>query len=116
MTKSQRDSIVSRLSDEDRQDMRRVIGAIKEARKGSPDLSDNGDRIAAQELLDECQDELAEGVRRALQAILTRDEAGPRVGEIAPDFSLKKLGSDERVRLSGYRSQRPVALAFGSYT
>jgi hypothetical protein len=33
-----------------------------------------------------------------------------------PDFTLKRLGSDERVRLSSFQGKRPVALVFGSYT
>ena len=39
-----------------------------------------------------------------------------RVGELAPDFTLKTLDGTEEVRLSSYRGQRPVALIFGSYT
>jgi peroxiredoxin len=45
-----------------------------------------------------------------------RDGVGPEPGELPPDFSLKRKGSDERVRLSTYRGKRPVALIFGSYT
>ena len=109
MLKAQRDSIVSGLSSEDRQDLRRVVAAIKESRLGNPQLT-------ARDLLQGRQSELPTDVRAALEAILTRDEAGPSVGEIAPDFCLKRLGSDERVRLSDYQGRRPVALAFGSYT
>ena len=47
---------------------------------------------------------------------MERDEIGPKVGEQPPDFFLKSLGSEERVRLSSFRGKRPVALAFGSYT
>lgn len=38
------------------------------------------------------------------------------VGDMAIDFELKKMKSDERVRLSSFRGKRPVALVFGSYT
>jgi hypothetical protein len=42
------------------------------------------------------------------------------VGDLAPDFNLERLGAEtpraERVRLSSFRGQRPVALFFGSYT
>jgi hypothetical protein len=116
MQKSQRDSIVSRLSNDDRQNMRRIIAAIKEARGGSPDLAAAEGRITARQILEGWQDELPEEVRSALEATLERDETGPRVGELPFDFSLKRLGSDERVRLSDLRGKRPVALAFGSYT
>ena len=106
MLKAQRDSAISGLSDERRQDLRRVIAAIKEARG----------QITARELLKGWQEDLPAEVRAALEAILVRDETGPKVGETAPDFSLKRLGSEERVRLSDFRGRRPVALAFGSYT
>ena len=116
MLKAERDKLMSGLSAEDRQDLRRIIGAIKEARGGSPDAPAGAGRITARELLEGWQEELASDVRAALEATLVRDETGPRVGELAPDFSLKRLGSEERVRLSDYRGRRSVALAFGSYT
>jgi hypothetical protein len=116
MLKAQRDHAISRLSGEDRQDLRRVVDAIKEARAGSPDAPTNGGQITAREVLEGWQEELPGEVRTALEAILIRDETGPKVGEPAPDFALKRLGSEDRVRLSDFRGRRPVALAFGSYT
>lgn len=38
------------------------------------------------------------------------------VGDAAPDFDLQYKKSEERVRLSAFRGDRPVALVFGSYT
>jgi len=38
------------------------------------------------------------------------------VGDIAPDFDLKLVHGDSRVRLSSFRDQKPVVLIFGSYT
>ena len=116
MLKAERDSLISGLTDVDRRDLRRVVAAIKDARGGSPDTPANTGRITARELLDGWQEELPSDVRAALEAIVIRDETGPSLGEDAPDFSLKRLGSEERVRLSDYRGRRPVALAFGSYT
>ena len=116
MLKSQRDSVVGGLSGDDRQNMRKVIAAIKEARGGSPDLAAAEGRVTAREILEGWREELPMEVRSALEATLFRDETGPRVGELPPDFYLKRLGSEERVRLSGFRGKRPVALAFGSYT
>jgi hypothetical protein len=116
MLKAQRDHAISRLSGEDRQDLRRVVAAIKEARAGSPDAPTNGGQITAREVLEGWQEELPGEVRTALEAILIRDETGPKVGEPAPDFTPKRLGSEDRVRLSDFRGRRPVALAFGSYT
>ncbi|MBL8232395.1 MAG: hypothetical protein JNL98_28115 [Bryobacterales bacterium] len=37
-------------------------------------------------------------------------------GDMAVDFDLKQLKSDERIALSSFRGRRPVALVFGSYT
>lgn len=116
MLKSQRDSLISSLSDDDRQNMRRIIAAIKEARGGSPDLAVAEGRMTAREILAGWQVELPDGVRSALEATLVRGETGPKVGDLPPDFDLKRLGSEERVRLSTFRGKKPVALAFGSYT
>ena len=116
MLKAQRDSVVSGLSGDNRQQMRRIIAVIKEARGGSPDLVQGEGRMTALEVLEGWQEELPVEVRTALEATLVRDEAGPKVGEFPSDFCLKRLGSKERVRLSDFRGKRPVALAFGSYT
>ena len=107
MLKAQRDSVISQLSGEDRRNLRRVIAAIKETRGGSPDAASNEGRITARELLEGWQEELPGEVRTALEAILARDETGPKVGEAAPDFSLKRLGLEERVRLSDFRGRWP---------
>ncbi len=115
MLKSLRDSVISRLGDTDRQSLRQIVAAIKQARGGSPAPASGG-RITARELLAEWSKDLPADVNAALEAILTRDESGPRVGELAPDFSLRRLGATERVRLSDFKGQRPIALAFGSYT
>jgi hypothetical protein len=37
-------------------------------------------------------------------------------GDMAPDFSLPVLHSQETVQLAAFRGQKPVALIFGSYT
>ena len=41
-----------------------------------------------------------------------------KVGDKAPDFTLKKLNSKkkETVTLSGFQGKKPVVLVFGSYT
>ncbi len=56
--------------------------------------------------------------RRAalLGFIAQRETHAPAVGAEAPDFELPRLGSDERVRLSSFRHDKPVALIFGSFT
>ena|SRR5579864_3433626 len=37
-------------------------------------------------------------------------------GDMAPDFRLPVLHSQETVQLASFRGQKPVALIFGSYT
>ena len=116
MLKSQRDSVIRNLNGDDRKSVQTVVSAIKDARGNSPDLARGSNRITARELLQGWKDELPSEVRAALEAILARDETGPKVGDFPGDFRLKRLGSEDRVRLSDFRGKRPVALAFGSYT
>ena len=119
MQKSQRDSVLSRLSGDDRQDLRRVLAEIQATAiesAGSAGSASPGGRITARELLKTWGDQLPENLIAALETIMVRDETGPGIGEPALDFSLKRLGTDERVRLSDFQGKRPVALAFGSYT
>ncbi len=40
----------------------------------------------------------------------------PEVGQPAPDFTLKRMKSDEMVTLSEYRPDQPKVLVFASYT
>jgi hypothetical protein len=100
-----------RLSPGDRSNFRRLLpelrNKLRKERKASP-----GQRVTAREVLQS----LGEDVRAALEATMARDETGPKVGEVPPDFCLKRLGSPERVRLSSFKGRQPVALAFGSYT
>lgn len=45
-----------------------------------------------------------------------RTEGQLRVGDLAPDLTLAQVGGSERVLLSELYRERPVVLAFGSYT
>lgn len=47
---------------------------------------------------------------------LEHDVAAPKVGDLAPDFTLQDPSGTKAVRLSDFRGKRPVALIFGSYT
>ena len=40
----------------------------------------------------------------------------PVVGELSPDFELKRFDGIGSVRLSSYRGHKPVVLVFGSLT
>ena len=46
----------------------------------------------------------------------TREARAPRLGDLAPDFSLPRLDAAGTVRLSEFRGRQPVVLIFGSYT
>lgn len=45
-----------------------------------------------------------------------RREGTLKAGDAAPDFTLATLDGKQKVKLSGFRGKRPVALIFGSYT
>ncbi len=51
------------------------------------------------------------GGRRNMQA----DDA-PRIGDIAPTFTLKSLDGESATNLAEFKGKRPVVLLFGSYT
>ena len=44
------------------------------------------------------------------------DAKAPKVGDLAPDFTLYDTQGESAVTLSDWRGQRPVALVFGSFT
>ena len=116
MLKAERDNAITRLGAQDRLVFRRVVDAMKEARAFSPNGQTDSGQVAARRVMENWDEPLSGDVKLAVEAVVARDEKGPRVGEVAPGFDLKRLGSDERVRLSDFRGRRPVALAFGSYT
>ena len=40
----------------------------------------------------------------------------PKVGYLAPDFTLSDISGSESITLSDFRGKKPVALVFGSFT
>jgi len=111
MRKEERDRIMMHISDEQRAEFRRIISEIRVVRKATP-----GRRPAIRELVTSGKVDVPPLLREVVEALIERDETGPNVGELATDFCLKRLGSEERVRLSSFQGQQPVALVFGSYT
>jgi len=111
MEKQQRDSIMSSLSTEQRNNFRQLIARTQKERKAS-----SSGLFTAREVLEPQKEKLAPQLQAAIDAVIARDEMGPAVGQQPPDFNLKLMGSAERVRLSSFRGKRPVALVFGSYT
>ncbi len=110
MDKAERDHIMTRLSQTERDQFRHFIQAVRTRAAVS------GRRITARQVLSSQDHTVSLTLRAALEAVVARDEMGPQVGTYPPDFCLKRLGTEERVRLSSLRGQRPVALVFGSYT
>ena len=96
MLKADRDQIMENLSEDDRKQFREFIDDYWAKRKAS-----SGGQMPAREML---------------EAVVQRDEMGPHAGDVPPDFNLKLIGSEDRVRLSSFKWQKPVALIFGSYT
>jgi hypothetical protein len=111
MRKQERDRIMMHIGQAQRADFRRIISKIRAARKAT-----SGCRLAIRELLASGTFEVPPSLRKVVEAVIERDETGPKVGELAPDFWLRRLSSEERVRLSRFYGKRPVAIVFGSYT
>ena len=112
MEKAERDRILSSLTQEESDAYRRILREIRAEAKALP-----GEQIARRkQVLDPRLDGLPGNVRSALTATTARDETGPKEGDVPPDFNLKRMGSEEKVRLSSFKGKRPVALVFGSYT
>lgn len=53
--------------------------------------------------------------RRGGRAGRAADNA-PKVGAVAPDFTLKSLDGKSETTLSSFKGDKPVVLFFGSYT
>ncbi|PKB79312.1 MAG: hypothetical protein BZY88_13955 [SAR202 cluster bacterium Io17-Chloro-G9] len=111
MDKEQRDRVMTSLSTEERNSFRQLIARTQQERKAS-----SSELFTARDVLESQKEGLAPQLQAAIDAVIARDELGPAAGQPPPDFNLKLLGSEERVRLSSFRGKRPVALIFGSYT
>ena len=111
MLKADRDQIMENLSEGDRKQFREFIDEYRAKRKAS-----SGGQMPAREMLEAVGDGLTDVARQAMEAVAQRDEMGPHAGDVPPDFNLKLMGSEDRVRLSSFKGQKPVVLIFGSYT
>ena len=47
---------------------------------------------------------------------MMRDDGAPKVGDVAPAFTLKSLDGKSETDLASFKGQKPVLLFFGSYT
>ena len=111
MDKAERDRAMGSMDEERRTAWRSVIGEIRSAM-----TTGSGSWPTARSIVESGRVNVPEGLEVPLDALFERDETGPNVGESPLDFFLKRRGSTERVQLSSFQGNRPVALAFGSYT
>ena len=62
---------------------------------------------------------MTQTIRGLLASVTWHKKYGPlapKEGNVAPDFERRDANGENAVRLSQFRGQRPVALAFGSFT
>lgn len=104
-------AVQRRMTEDMELEYRRILSDIHQEMKASPGL-----RPTLRHVLESCIDTFPPELHLPLQTFMGRCEMGPRVGEEPLDFFLRRMGSEERVRLSSFRGKRPVALVFGSYT
>ena len=111
MLKADRDQILANLQGDERNNFQTFIDDYRVKRKAI-----FGSQIPARNILEAAGAGVNSILREAMEAVATRDEMGARTGDVPPDFDLKRMGSDQRVRRSRFKGQTPVALIFGSYT
>ena len=116
MLKADRDQILGNLQGSDRTNFRKFIDEYRAKRKADSTDQKPVGQMPAREMLEAIGGNLTPILRKAMEAVVARDEMGPHVGDVPPDFNLKRMGSEDRVRLYSFKGQKAVALIFGSYT
>ncbi len=111
MIKAERDQIMRSMGQEERTQYRDILREVRaEARSSS------APKTTPMKVWKSRASQYSQQLQDVVDAVFRRDEMGPDEGEAAPEIDLKRLGSEERVRLSSFKGQRAVAMAFGSYT
>ena len=54
--------------------------------------------------------------KHGMGLIRARGRNVPKVGQVAPDFTLERADGKGSIKLSSFRGLRPVVLVFGSFT
>ncbi len=54
--------------------------------------------------------------REGMRERMMRDDGAPKVGDVAPVFTLKSLDGKSETDLASFQGKKPVLLFFGSYT
>ena len=71
-----------------------------------------GGQAIAQEDDDSARRQRRQGMRERMM----RDDNAPKVGDVAPVFTLKSLDGKSETDLASFKGKKPVLLFFGSYT
>jgi hypothetical protein len=105
MHKAERDNVMTRLSQADRDHFRHLMQDVRTR----PTASRPGDTVRL--MLTAHGHTLSPALRTALEAVAARDAMGPQVGAYPPDFCLKRLGTEELVQrfVSPCQVKPPVA-------
>ena len=110
MTTSRRDTPPPAINKEGQPDFRGIMRAIK------AEATETDGAKSKNDLVDEYKNDCSEELRTRMEGVMRRDAMDPHESTVAPTFDLKRMGSDERVDLSSFTGDRPVALTFSSYT
>lgn len=110
MAEPEHERLMEAMSEETRVQYRHIMREIQVHMKGP------GRRPTVREIVASGKVKVPAQVLGAIQGVMKRDESGPQPSETAADFLLKRLDSDEWVRLSDLWKAKPLGLVFGSYT
>lgn len=111
MIKAERDQIMRSMGQEERTQYRDILREVRAEARNS-----FASKTTPMKVWKSRANQYSPQLQDVVNAVFRRDEMGPNEGEAPPEIDLKKLGSEERIRLSSFKGQRAVALAFGSYT
>ena len=111
MKKERRDQMLSTMDPDQRLEFSRILREVRAQAKVAAGHAGSSDSASKSSL-----SQYPVEIRARLDAVMQRDQMGPKEGETPPDFCLKRAGSEERVRLSNFKGKSSVALVFGSYT
>ena len=110
MDKTERDKVMSTMSNDVRAAFGQMMQEINSEAKSS------GGPRSKQDILAERKNDCSEELQTRLDAVMRRNAMGPNEGEVPPNFNLRRMGTGERVELSSFKGKKPVALVFGRYT
>ena len=111
MLKAERDQIMRSMGQQERIQFPNILREVRAEAKES-----SAPETTPMKIWKSRAGQYSPQVQDVVGAVFRRDDMGPNEGEAPPDIDLKRLGSEDRVRLSSFEGQRAVAIAFGSYT